>query len=179
MIVASGFEAGGARASFLKPAEESLTGIFAMVPQIADKVRLPVIAAGGIADGRGIAAALALGASAVQIGTAFLACVESGVAPVERETLFQEGAKHTGLSRVLTGRLARSIQNRIYSEMRAHEIRFPGFTAQAWLIGTLRAAALAQGLGNALSSATFIPRRDLLGCLHVASSHHRRKSKPS
>src|SRR6202049_729286 len=77
-IVASGFEAGGHRGSFLRAAEDSLTGTFSLVPQIADRVNVPVIAAGGIADARGVVAALALGAEAVQMGTAFLACEESG-----------------------------------------------------------------------------------------------------
>jgi nitronate monooxygenase len=145
VVVASGFEAGGARPSFLKPAEESLVGTFALVPQILDKVKLPVIAAGGIADGRGVAAALTLGADAVQIGTAFFACDESGAKPIEREALFQENAKYTALSRVFTGRLARNLQNRFTSEMKSHEAHLPDFPAQAWLSGTLREAALAQG----------------------------------
>src|SRR3981189_3093028 len=80
-IVASGFEAGGHRGSFLRAAEDSLTGAFALVPQIADMVNVPVIAAGGLADVRGVVAALALGAEAVQMGTAFLACAESGASP--------------------------------------------------------------------------------------------------
>jgi len=79
MIVASGFEAGGHRPSFLEPAEASLHGTLALVPQAASAVRVPVIAAGGIADARGVAAALHLGAQAVQVGTAFLACEESGL----------------------------------------------------------------------------------------------------
>ena len=145
MVVASGFEAGGAKPSFLKPAEDSLIGTFALVPQIVDKINLPVIAAGGIADGRGVAAALTLGAEAVQIGTAFFGCIESGANPVERESLFQESAKYTVLSRVFTGRLARNLQNRYCTEMKPHEARLPGFPAQAWLSGTLREAALAQG----------------------------------
>jgi nitronate monooxygenase len=86
-IVASGFEAGGHRGSFLGSAEESLTGALSLVPQIVDAVDLPVIAAGGIADGRGIVAALALGADAAQIGTAFLKCDGSGASPLHRDTL--------------------------------------------------------------------------------------------
>jgi nitronate monooxygenase len=124
MVVASGSEAGGHRPSFLKPAADSLVGTFALVPQVVDKVRIPVIAAGGIADGRGIAAALTLGADAVQIGTAFLACDESGANPLHRKLLFQEDAKHTGLSRAYTGRLARGIQCRFAEEMQAHEPLF-------------------------------------------------------
>jgi nitronate monooxygenase len=86
-IVASGFEAGGHRGSFLRVAEDSLTGTFSLVPQITDTVNLPVIAAGGIADARGVVAALVLGAEAVQMGTVFLACEESGASPLHRQVL--------------------------------------------------------------------------------------------
>jgi nitronate monooxygenase len=123
----------------------TIWGTIALVPQIVDKVKLPVIAAGGIADGRGVAAALSLGADGAQIGTAFLGCIESGVTAIERECLFQEDARYTGLSRVFTGRLARSIRNRYFSEMKSHEAELPGYPAQAWLTGTLRQAALSQG----------------------------------
>jgi len=144
-VVASGFEAGGHRPSFLNAAEQSLVGTMAMVPQIADKVEIPIIAAGGIADGRGIVAALTLGADAVQIGTAFLACDESGTSDIHRKLLFQEEAKNTGLSRAFTGRLARGIYNRFASEMKAHEPDFAKYPAHGWIVAPLRAAALAQG----------------------------------
>jgi pimeloyl-ACP methyl ester carboxylesterase len=97
-IVASGFEAGGHRGSFLRAAEDSLTGTFSLVPQVADLVSVPVVAAGGIADARGIVAALALGAQGVQIGTAFLACEESGASPAHREALLSGNASHTALT---------------------------------------------------------------------------------
>lgn len=112
-IVASGFEAGGHRGSFLRPAEESLTGTLALVPQVVDLVDVPVIAAGGIADARGIIAALALGAEGVQMGTAFLGCEESGASRLHREALRSTAASHTGLTRGFTGRLARGISNRL------------------------------------------------------------------
>ena len=150
MIIASGFEAGGAKPSFLKPAQESLIGTFALVPQVVDATKLPVIAAGGISDGRGVAAALSLGASGVQIGTAFLACIESGATQLERDALFQTSARYTVLSRVFAGRLARSIQNRYYAEMKTYEEGLPGFPAQALFTGTLREAALAQGRADLL-----------------------------
>ena len=86
-IAASGFEAGGHRGSFLRAAEDSLTGTFSLVPQIADVVNVPVIAAGGIADARGVIAALALGAEAVQMGTVFLSCEESGASLLHRQAL--------------------------------------------------------------------------------------------
>jgi nitronate monooxygenase len=145
LVVASGFEAGGHRPSFLRPADESLVGTFALVPQIADAVGIPVVAAGGIADGRGIVAALNLGADAVQVGTAFLACDESGAHPLHRKLLFQNDAKHTGLSRAYTGRLARGIHHRFAAEMQVHEPHFARYPAHSWIVAPLRAAALAQG----------------------------------
>ncbi|MBI2810618.1 MAG: nitronate monooxygenase [Candidatus Melainabacteria bacterium] len=145
MIVASGFEAGGHRPSFLRPAEDSLVGTIALVPQIADKVRIPVIAAGGIADGRGVAAALMLGASAVQIGTAFLACDESGASDAHRKLLFQDDAKYTGLSRAYTGRLARGLYNRFAKELKPFESTFAKYPAHSWIVASLKAAAIAQG----------------------------------
>src|SRR5476649_2885814 len=93
-IVASGFEAGGHRSSFLRSAEDSLTGTFSLIPQIADVVDVPVIAAGGIADARGVIAALALGAEAVQMGTVFLACEESGASLLHRQALRGKKAGH-------------------------------------------------------------------------------------
>src|SRR5260370_25592540 len=94
-IAASGFEAGGHRGSFLRAAEDSLTGTFSLVPQIADMVNVPVIAAGGIADARGVIAALALGAEAVQIGTVFLACDESGASLLHPQPLRGHKRVHT------------------------------------------------------------------------------------
>jgi nitronate monooxygenase len=116
-IVASGFEAGGHRGSFLRSAEDSLTGTFSLVPQIVDIVDVPVIAAGGIGDARGIVAALALGAEGVQLGTAFLACEESGASLVHREALLGKHAGHTALTRGFTGRLARGIHNRLMGDL--------------------------------------------------------------
>ena len=116
-VVASGMESGGHRVSFLKPAEESLIGTFALVPQVADAVRIPVIAAGGIVDRRGYAAARALGADAVQVGTAFLATRESAAVPAYRAILHSPAASETVLTRVLSGRLARGIPNRIIREL--------------------------------------------------------------
>ena len=144
-VVASGFEAGGHRPSFLKSADESLMGTFALVPQVADRIKIPVVAAGGVAEGRGIVAALTLGADAVQIGTAFLACDESGASDLHRRILFQEEAKNTGLSRAFTGRLARGIYHRFASEMKVHEPFFAKYPAHSWIVAPLRAAALTQG----------------------------------
>jgi nitronate monooxygenase len=118
LVCASGFEAGGHRGSFLHPAERSLTGTMALVPQVASAVRVPVLAAGGIADGRGVAAALVLGAAAAQIGTAFLMCRESGASDLHRAALADRGrARRTTLTRAYTGRLARMLENRLTEEM--------------------------------------------------------------
>lgn len=144
MLVASGCEAGGHRVAFLRPAEEGLVGSMALIPQVVDSVRIPVIAAGGIADGRGIAAALFLGAQGVQIGTAFLACRESGASALHRQALFSPQARHTALTRAFSGRLARGIRNRLLEELAAHQTALPGYPAQGWFASTLKPAALAQ-----------------------------------
>ena len=150
-IVATGFEAGGHRPSFLTRAEDSLIGSLALVPQVADHVNVPVIAAGGIADGRGIAAALSLGAAAVQIGTAFLACKESAASAVHREMLFRAEAVDTRLTRVFSGRLLRAIRNRFFDAAEAHSAQPLPYPYQNWLTGTLRKSAVDQGRGDLLS----------------------------
>jgi nitronate monooxygenase len=111
-IIAQGAEAGGHRATFNFEGEEAVIGGMALVPQIADAVDLPVIAAGGIADGRGIAAAFALGASGVQIGTADLLCKEAQVSSVHRAAVEKAEADDTVITNVFTGRPARVILNR-------------------------------------------------------------------
>ncbi|WP_348269624.1 nitronate monooxygenase [Edaphobacter paludis] len=113
LVVASGFEAGGHRGSFLRSSEDSLTGTISLVPQTVDAVKIPVIAAGGITDARSIAAAFALGAEGVQMGTVFLACEESGAHPLHREAILSGKAGHTSLTRGFTGRLARGIHNEL------------------------------------------------------------------
>ena len=112
-VIAQGWEAGGHSGRFLPADPASYMGTFALVPQVADAIGIPVIAAGGIADARGIAAALLLGASAVQIGTAYLACPESLISPLHRELLGSEAAETTVLTNVFTGRAARGIANRL------------------------------------------------------------------
>jgi NAD(P)H-dependent flavin oxidoreductase YrpB (nitropropane dioxygenase family) len=115
--IVSGFEAGGHRGSFLRAREDSLSGTFSHVPQIVDRVNVPVIAAGGIPDSRGVIAALALGAEAIQIGTAFPACEESGAGVLHREALRGRKAGHTALTKGFTGRLAREIHNGLVEEL--------------------------------------------------------------
>ena len=142
-IVVTGFEAGGHRASFLEPAEDSLHGLIALLPRVADRVALPLIAAGGIADGRGVAAAFTLGASAVQIGTAFLACTESSIDDDYRAALRGARGASTCLTRAFTGRLARAIPNRFTAEMAG--VDPAPYPVQSWLTGQIRRAARAQG----------------------------------
>jgi len=144
MIIASGFEAGGHRPSFLASAESSLTGTFVLLQLIPEKVKTPIIAAGGIANGKGVAAALALGASAAQIGTAFLACDESNALPIHREMLFSDAAKYTTLSRAYTGRLGRGLTSRVAKEISGKEKDVLPFPLQTTLISPLRKAALDQ-----------------------------------
>src|SRR5579862_4998380 len=144
-IVASGFEAGGHRGSFLRAAEDSLTGTFSLVPQIVDIVDVPVIAAGGIGDARGVIAALALGADAVQMGTAFLACEESGSSRLHREALRGENARHTALTRGFTGRLARGIHNRLLEELNRTGTEILPYPLQRGVVRNLSLAAEAAG----------------------------------
>jgi nitronate monooxygenase len=151
MIVATGFEAGGHRVSFLMEPEDCLTGILSLLPQVVDAVRVPVIAAGGMADGRGIAAALKLGASAAQIGTAFLACEESNAAPLHRARLFSPDARRTTLTRAFTGRLARSIHNEFIDAMRGREAAFAQYPVHGWLTAQLRGTALEAGRADLIS----------------------------
>ena len=144
MIIASGFEAGGHRPSFLKSAESSTTGSFVLLQLIKEKVKVPIIAAGGIANGSGVAAALALGASAAQIGTAFLACDESNAVPIHRQMLFSDASKYTTLSRAYTGRLGRGITSRIAKEISGLEDNILPFPLQTTLMSSLRKSAIEQ-----------------------------------
>jgi nitronate monooxygenase len=149
-IVASGFEAGGHRGSFLRAAEDSFTGTFSLVPRIADTVNVPVIAAGGIADARGLIAALALGAEAVQMGTAFLACEESGASRLHRQALQEKRAGHTALTKGFTGRLARGIHNRLLEELNRPGIEILPYPLQRALVRNLGIPAEAAGRSDLL-----------------------------
>ncbi len=142
IVVASGFEAGGHRPSFLRSAEASLTGLFSLVPQVCDAIEIPVIAAGGIADGRGVAAALSLGADGVQIGTAFLACEESNAPNVHRDALFGWRAGQTVLTRAFSGRLARGLRNKLAEILECEPGSLLPYPLQGQLVGALRAEAI-------------------------------------
>lgn len=138
-VVATGMEAGGHRVSFMRTAEESLTGTFSLLPQVADSVKIPIIAAGGIADARGIKAAFALGADAVQIGTAFLATAQSNASQDHKDKLFTSDAKYTTLTKVFTGRLSRGIRNRLTEELKKHEDLFAPYPLQSKFMSLLKA----------------------------------------
>jgi nitronate monooxygenase len=149
-IVASGAEAAGHRVSFLQPPERSLVGTFSLVPQVVDAVRAPVIAAGGIADRRGVAAAFALGARGVQVGTAFLRTTQSAATESHRRAIASASDTGTVLTRAMSGRLARGIPNRAMHAIEATGLIAP-FPAQNWLTGVFRAAAAQRDEGDLLS----------------------------
>jgi nitronate monooxygenase len=143
VILTSGFEAGGHRPSFLERAEDSLMGTLALTRLATQRTRKPLIAAGGLADGAGIRAVMMAGASAAQLGTAFIACKESGTADVHRDALFSPRAEKTVLTRAYTGRLARGIPNRVIAEFDKRADTLPPFPIHSWFVGKLKAAAMA------------------------------------
>lgn len=171
-VIAQGYEAGGHRGT-REPSTDTGLGGFALIPQIVDAVTVPVIAAGGIADGRGIAAAFALGASGVQIGTAFLSTPESGINPLYRAALLRGGEMGTDLTRAVSGRMARALRNRFVREMRPHEDEALDFPYQYSLTGPLQAASarrgddgmLAMWAGQSVALNRAMPAGDLLEVL--------------
>ena len=162
-VVATGMEAAGHRVSFLRDPAASLVGTFALVPQVVDALSVPVIAAGGIADRRGVAAAFALGAEGVQVGTAFLRTRQSAATAAHRAAIAAAADTDTVLTRAMSGRWARGIPNRAVREIEAAGAIAP-FPAQNWLTGVFRAAAAAAGEGELLSlwtgQAAGLARRD-------------------
>lgn len=146
-VVATGAEAAGHKVAFLQPAERSLVGLFALVPQVRDAVSIPVIAAGGIADRRGVAAAFALGADGVQVGTAFLRTRESAANDAHRAAIVETPAQASVLTRAMSGRLSRGAENVAIRTIEQADAIAP-FPAQNWLSGRFRAAAGAQGKGE-------------------------------
>jgi nitronate monooxygenase len=147
-IIAQGFEAGGHRGMFLSDDVTTQVGTLALVPQIVSAVKTPVIAAGGITDATGVAAALALGAVGVQVGTAYLLCPEATTSAVHRAALKSEAARHTALTNVFTGRPARSILNRLIREIGPVSASAPPFPTAASAIVPLRTRAEALGSGD-------------------------------
>lgn len=144
-IIAMGYEAGGHRAMFLSEDISSQIGTLALVPQVADAVQVPVIAAGGIADARGLVAALALGASAVQIGTAYLFTPQAKVSPAHRQALSSAQASETALTNLFTGRPARGIGTRLMRELGPMSDLAPRFPLAGGALMPLRAITEAQG----------------------------------
>jgi len=147
-IIAQGCEAGGHRGMFLSDDVTTQVGTLALLPQLVSAVKTPVIAAGGIADATGVAAALALGAAGVQIGTAYLLCPEATTSAVHRAALTSEGARHTALTNVFSGRPARGIVNRIIREVGPMSAAAPAFPLAAAAIAPLRAKAESLGSGD-------------------------------
>jgi len=147
-IIAQGLEAGGHRGIFFSEDLTTQVGTFALLPQIVQRVKLPVIAAGGIADAKGVAAAMAFGAAGVQIGTAYLLCPEATTSAVHRAALKSEAACHTALTNLFTGRPARGIMNRIMKELGPINAAAPAFPLATTAIAPLRAKAESQGSGD-------------------------------
>jgi len=150
-IIAQGLEAGGHRGMFLSEDLSTQVGTFALLPQVVRAVSVPVIAAGGIADAQGVAAAMALGAAGVQVGTAYLCCPEATTSALHRAALQSEAARHTALTNVFTGRPARGIVNRAMRELGPISALAPAFPLATAAMAPLRAAAEVRG------SADFTP----------------------
>jgi nitronate monooxygenase len=147
-VIAQGFEAGGHRGMFLTDDINTQVGTLALVSQIRKEVKVPVIAAGGIADANAVAAALTLGAAAVQIGTAYLLCPEATTSPVHRATLKAKNARLTTLTNIFSGRPARAIVNRLVREIGPMNTGAPAFPLAATAVAPLRAEAESKGSGD-------------------------------
>lgn len=147
-VIAQGAEAGGHRGMFLTDDIATQPGTFTLVPQIAQAVKIPVIAAGGIADARGVSAALSLGAIAVQVGTAYLLCPESTTSKVHRAALQSESARRTAMTRLFSGRPARGIVNRLMADLGPMNDIAPAFPLASSALAPLRAKAESLGDGG-------------------------------
>ena len=147
-IIAQGVEAGGHRGMFLTGDLTTQLGTFSLLPQVVRAVKLPVIAAGGIANAQGVVAALALGAAGVQVGTAYLLCPEATTSAVQRAALKSDAARHTALTNLFTGRPSRSIVNRVMRELGPMSSAPPAFPLATAAIAPLRAKAEAMGSGD-------------------------------
>jgi nitronate monooxygenase len=166
-IIAQGLEAGGHRGSFLTNDTEAQMGTFALLPQVVRAVNIPVIAAGGIADARGVSAALTFGAIAAQVGTAYLLCSEATTSAVHRNALASEQARHTVVTNVFSGRPARGIVNRLIREAGPMSSIVPAFPHAASAVAPLRAKAESMG------SADFSPLwagQNSSGCKNISAS---------
>lgn len=144
IVVVQGSEAGGHRGNFIEGYQESLVGLMSLIPQVVDNVNIPVISAGGIMDGRGLMASFCLGAKGVQMGTAFLTCIESGAHKVYKEAILNANEDQTVLTRSFSGKWARGIKNAFILEMQRHERFLPDFPVQNTLTQDIRKASSAQ-----------------------------------
>lgn len=144
MVVVQGSEAGGHRGHFISGVQESLVGLMSLIPQVVDHVNIPVISAGGIMDGRGLMASLCLGAKAVQMGTAFLTCDESGAHKVHKEAILHAREDQMVLTRAFSGKWARGIKNKFIVEMQKEEMSFPDFPVQNTMTQSIRKASSLQ-----------------------------------
>lgn len=177
-IIAQGLEAGGHRGMFLTDDIHTQVGTFALLPQVVQAVNIPVIAAGGIADAQGVAAAMALGAAGVQVGTAYLTCPEATTSALHRAALQSEQARVTALTNVFTGRPARGIVNRVMRELGPINLAAPAFPLATAAITVLRAKAESQGrtdftplwAGQNTSGCRNVPAAELTKALMRASS---------
>ncbi|MBP7664218.1 MAG: nitronate monooxygenase [Shewanella sp.] len=147
-IIAQGLEAGGHRGHFLSDDLTEQLGTFSLLPQIITAVDIPVIAAGGIVDAKTVRAAMAMGASAVQVGTAYLLCPECTTSDIHRAALQSEAAQHTALTNLFTGRPARGIMNRFMAELGPINNAAPDFPLASSAVAVLRSAAEQQGFGD-------------------------------
>lgn len=144
IVVVQGSEAGGHRGNFIRENKESLIGLMSLIPQVVDNVSIPVIAAGGVMDGRGLMASICLGAKGVQMGTAFLTCIESGAPKVYKEAILHATEDEMVLTRAFSGKWARGIKNKFIVEMQKQENSLPEFPIQNTLTQPIRKAATLQ-----------------------------------
>jgi nitronate monooxygenase len=144
LVTVQGSEAGGHRGTFNGNEDGSLVGLISLIPQVVDQVKIPVIAAGGIMDGRGLSASFCLGAEAVQMGTAFLTCHESGTNPTYKDALLKATEEQTVLTRAFSGKWARGIKNEFINRMKESEKQLPSFPIQNSLTRQMRSAASIQ-----------------------------------
>ena len=151
IVVVQGSEAGGHRGSFIDGNQESLVGLMSLIPQVVDNVSIPVVAAGGIMDGRGLMASICLGAKGVQMGTAFLTCVESGAHQAHKDAILNAKEDQTVLTRSFSGKWARGIKNKFILEMQKHEALLPDFPVQNTLTQDIRKTSSAQNNQNFMS----------------------------
>ena len=179
-IIAQGYEAGGHRGMFLTEDLSAQIGTFALVPQVADAIDVPVIAAGGVTDARGIAAAFALGAAGVQMGTAFLFCAEAKISAPHRVALRTARDRATAVTNLMTGRPARGFYNRVMREIGPVSALAPEFPLAAAALAPLRAKAEAQGSGDfsplwsgqAAPLGREMPARELIASLVAEARQH-------